>query len=114
MIGYEETQLGQELATLAENGELELPDDDDVGYFTAKDYAIAIESHLGQIRRNAIRALTNNQPGELRRMAKHLTRHCDMPKCDMRALPDDIFCRHHRAVEDAMIVETQYANDLPF
>lgn len=111
MIGNEETQLGQELAALAENGELELPDD--VGYFTAKDYAIAIEAHLGQIRRNAIRALTNNQPGELRRMAKHLTRHCDMPKCDYLALPDDIFCRRHREIEDAIIME-DHPNDLEF
>lgn len=107
---YESTELGQRLATLAENDELELPNASD---YTAKDYAIAVDAHLTKLHNNAINALTNGEPGELRRMAKHLKRHCDMSRCFNPALPGDIFCAHHRAVEDAMMVESAESN-LPF
>lgn len=108
MIGYEETQLGQHLGALAENGELELPN------------AALHQQGLRQRRQrlpdnarvNAINALTNGEPGTLREMAKHLKRHCDMSFCDSQALPGDIFCRRHREIEDAIILEAQ--NDLPF
>ncbi len=111
MIGYEETQLGQHLAAQAENGELELPN---ATAYTSKDYANAVHDYLMALRNNAINALTNGEPGELRKMAKYLTRHCDMPKCDNQALPGDIFCRHHRAVEDSLVGEYEDTNNLPF
>lgn len=107
---YESTELGQRLATLAENDKLELPNASD---YTAKDYAIAVESYLSAIHANAVGALTNGEPGELRNMAKYLMRHCDMSRCFNPALPGDIFCAHHRAVEDAMMVESAESN-LPF
>jgi hypothetical protein len=107
---YESTELGQQLATLAENDELELPNASD---YMAKDYAIAVDAHLAKLHRDALNALESGEPGELRNMAKHLKRHCDMSRCFNPALPDDIFCKHHRAVEDAMIVESA-ENKLPF
>lgn len=110
MIGYEETQLGQHLGALAENGELELPN---ATAYTSKDYASAVNDYLITLRVNAINALTNGEPGTLREMAKHLKRHCDMSFCDSQALPGDIFCRRHREIEDAIILEAQ-ENDLPF
>lgn len=109
---YESTELGQQLATLAENGELELPN---AGEYTAKDYAIAVEAHLDRVHANAIAALTNGEPGELRNMAKHLRRHCYMSRCDNPTLPDDIFCANHRAVEDSMISDSLAIDpDFPF
>ena len=108
---YESTELGQRLATLAENDELELPNASD---YTAKDYAIAVDAHLDRVHANAIAALTNGEPGELRNMAKHLSRHCDMSRCNSPALTDDIFCAHHRAVEDSMIYEYEDTNNLSF
>ena len=108
---YESTELGQQLAALAENGELELPN---AGDYTAKDYAIAVEAHLDRVHTSAIAALTNGEPGELRNIAKHLKRHCDMSRCNNLALPGDIFCKHHRAVEDSIVCEYEDVNDLPF
>ena len=109
---YESKELGQQLATLAENGELELPN---AGEYTAKDYAIAVELYLSAVHANAVGALTNGEPGELRNMAKYLMRHCDMSRCDSPALPDDIFCANHRAVEDSMISDSLAIDpDFPF
>lgn len=108
---YESTELGQQLATLAENGELELPNASD---YTAKDYAIAVDAHLTKLHNNAINALTNGEPGELRNMAKYLMRHCDMSRCDSPALPDDIFCAHHRDEENALMYQQASKDDLPF
>lgn len=111
---YESTELGQQLAALAENDELELPSASD---YTAKDYAIAVEAYLTELHVNTVRALTNGEPGELRNMAKHLDRHCDMTRCDNLALPGDIFCKHHRAVEDSLVAEydsAQAEGSLPF
>lgn len=110
---YQSVELGQRMAAFAENDELELPNASD---YTSKDYAIAIEAHLTAIRNNAIDALTNGEPGELRSMAKHLKRHCDMSRCYNLALEGDIFCKHHRAVEDALFPEYEEAveSDLPF
>jgi hypothetical protein len=111
MIGHEETQLGQELGALAENGELELPN---ATAYTSKDYATAVHVYLTTMRNRAINALTNGEPETLREMAKYLTRYCDMPKCYSPALPGDIFCRHHRTVEDSLIGEYEDTNNLPF
>jgi hypothetical protein len=96
---------------LAENGELELPN---AGEYTAKDYAIAVELYLSAVHANAVSALTNGEPGELRNMAKYLMRHCDMSRCDSPALPDDIFCAHHRDEENALMYQQASKDDLPF
>lgn len=104
--------LGQRLAAAAKNGKLELPD---AGEYTAKDYAIAVEAYLTWMLIHAINSLTNGEPGELRNMAKYLMRHCDMSHCDSPALPDDIFCANHRAVEDLMISDSLAIDpDFPF
>jgi len=108
---YESKELGQQLATLAENGELELPN---AGEYTAKDYAIAVELYLSAVHANAVGALTNGEPGELRRMAKHLKRHCDMSRCNSPALTDDIFCAHHRDEENALMYQQASNDDCPF
>ena len=108
---YESKELGQQLATLAENGELELPN---AGEYTAKDYAIAVELYLSAVHANAVGALTNGEPGELRRMAKHLKRHCDMSRCNSPALTDDIFCAYHRDKENALMYQQASNDDLPF
>lgn len=108
---YESTELGQQLAVLAENGELELPN---AGDYTAKDYAIAVEAYLAWVHNNAVRALSDGEPGELCKMAKYLKRHCDMSRCDNQALTDDIFCAHHRDKENALMYQQASNDDCPF
>ena len=111
-MDYKSVELGQRMAAFAENDKLELPHASD---YAAKDYAIAIEAHLTALRNNAIDALTNGEPGELRNMAKHLKRHCDMSRCYNLAVSDGIFCKHHQAIEDAMIAESSPIDpDFPF
>lgn len=98
---YESTKLGQLLATLAKNDELELPN---AGNYSARDYAIAVDAYLDWLKSHALFALENSEPGEMRSMAKYLYRHC--AECDILALPDDNYCTYHRAVATD--------NNLPF